>query len=114
MRIDNSVEDLEKCSYNEAIYISWDVDKLSKNDFFSFYNTLLGKLRHGGKLLLTGTSLSLFCKYILNGDIEKADRIEDAKYFHEIHNIENIVRQQLVIENIWIEEEKFNIVGVRR
>lgn len=116
MKINNSYEDLDKCENNEASSIFWNIDSVPRSEFIYFYHDLLGKLRHGGRLHLKGTSLSLFCKHVLHYPEKRKDlvnKIEHAKSFHDVKEVEIIMKDQLDIESIWLEDENFNIVGVR-
>jgi hypothetical protein len=116
MIVDNDLSKLEECENNEAMAIYWNIDTVGRSDFIPFYHKLLGKLRHGGKLHIKGTSLSLFCKHCLTFPEKRADlcsKIESSKTFHDLKELEIIMGDELNIESIWIEEEEFNIVGVR-
>ena len=89
-----SYEDIDKCENNEATKIMLNIDKIERKDFINFFHLLLGKLRHGGTLTLTGTSLTLFCKLVLihpNKRTVLVERIREAYCFHDMFEVETIV-----------------------
>jgi hypothetical protein len=113
--IDNFKE-LNDADKNECTTISFDIDMVENKDFYSFYELCLSKLRINGKLCLSGTSLSMFARFVINAKQEVKqlqETINKAKCFHELTHVESLMRRDLFIENIWFDEERFNIVGVR-
>lgn len=116
MIIIDNFEELINADKNECTTISFNVDKVENKEFYKFYETCLSKLRINGKLCLSGTSLSMFARFVINAKREVKDlqdMINDSKCFHELAHVEGLMRRDLVIENVWFDEERFNIVGVR-
>lgn len=112
----SNIEDLVSADSNECSNIMINIDGVSNSEFINFYDLCLSKLRIGGKLCLVGTSLSMFARFVINSkeDIRTLQqRVESSKCFHELVNVESLMRRDLSIENVWYDGMNFNIVGVR-
>lgn len=116
MIIENNFEELNLADNNECTLISFNIDFVSNSDFYSFYQLCLKKLRMNGKLCLSGTSLTMFAKSVIHSKKEVKvlqKLIEDSKCFHDLIHVEGLIRRDLFVENIWYEDERFYIVGLR-
>ena len=111
-----SIEELSLADSNECLAINIDIDGVSNSEFIDFYNLCLIKLRIGGRLTLSGTSLSMFSRFVINAKANTEDLqklVESSKCFHELVNVEALMKRDLAVENIWYDEMRFTIVGVR-
>lgn len=108
-----NLSNLIELENNEGMEIHLDIDLIPETQLLEKYNYVLSKLRHGGRLNIRGTSLNLFCKLVLNGNTELRNKLPESQSFYNIEEIENLVRQELNIENIWIENECFFITAER-
>lgn len=85
------------------------LDNFSIQEIPSVITSLINKLRINGTLVIGGTDIRIFCKYIVNGllsEIEGSDKISEKE---SMSNVQNIID---VIKNFGLKIQSSRIVGI--
>ena len=92
--VSNNLVDLSEISDNECelILANDAMDSFSVSKGGQLITSLLSKLRMGGEIVLGGTSLRVFCKYVLNGQLDEAQASELVGAYSSLTNVEPLVQ----------------------
>ena len=103
--------DLSRFSNNECLEILADniLDAVPINYMAQTLKLLIDKLRMGGKLIIGGTDLRLFCKQVLNQSISPTDANYIISQCQSMTNLEEIVG---LVSTTNLKIETTNINGI--
>lgn len=104
----DKLEDLSKNILNnecETIIANNIVNSLSEPEVVPFFNLLVSKLRLGGELLVSGMSLRLFCKSVVNNQITAENANEIIRRSKSLVDVDPI-KTLLLSNNLEIEHSK--------
>ena len=103
--------DLSRFSNNECLEILADniLDAVPINYMAQTLKLLIDKLRMGGKLIIGGTDLRLFCKQVLNQSIGPTDANYIISQCQSMTNLEEIVG---LVSTTNLKIETTNINGI--
>lgn len=114
-----NMQTIDQClDDNEATEIIVDpVDVIPHGYLEQSLRKVISKVRHGGLLILSGTSFPLFCKAYLTKAYDRktfGETLQNCSNLYELREVENIVRESgFNIESIHYEGLKFIIKAGR-